>query len=160
MNKLAKHVLLVGALVVSATCGGGGGKGSTTPGGGETGGPGTGDPTGGTGGGTNGGTNGGGTAKAVYAPQLLATPLPNDPAKVTIHRLSNGMTVYISPDSQEPTITAHIAVRAGGGQDPRLSTGLAHYLEHMLFRARRSSARSTMRRRRSTSTRSRRCMPI
>jgi predicted Zn-dependent peptidase len=133
MNKLVKHVVLVGTLLVGATCGGGGGgKGPTTVGG-------TGD-TGGTGGTTSGGTTGGtgatngGAQKAVYAPPLLAAPLPNDPAKVTIHRLSNGMTVYISPDSQEPTITAHIAVRAGGGQDPKISTGLAHYLEHMLFK--------------------------
>lgn len=73
-------------------------------------------------------------AKAVYAPALLATPIANDPMKTTIHRLSNGMTVYISPDPQEPTIVTHIAVRAGGGQDPQISTGLAHYLEHMLFK--------------------------
>ena len=73
-------------------------------------------------------------AKAIYAPALLATPLANDPTKTTIHRLSNGMTVYISPDSQQPTIVAHIAVRAGGAQDPQISTGLAHYLEHMLFK--------------------------
>ena len=74
------------------------------------------------------------TARAVYAPALLATPLGNDPTRTTIHRLSNGMTVYISPDKQAPTIVAHIAVRAGGAQDPQLSTGLAHYLEHMLFK--------------------------
>jgi predicted Zn-dependent peptidase len=73
-------------------------------------------------------------ARAVYAPALLAQPLANDPTKTTIHRLSNGMTVYICPDPQEPTIVTHIAVRAGGGQDPQISTGLAHYLEHMLFK--------------------------
>jgi predicted Zn-dependent peptidase len=136
MNKLAKHVFLVGALAVSATCGGGGGTGkSTTPGGGGTGETGGGTGGGGTEGGghANGGANGG-AKKAVYAPPLMATPLANDAAKVTVHRLSNGMTVYISPDSQEPTITAHIAVRAGGAQDPKQSTGLAHYLEHMLFK--------------------------
>ncbi len=72
--------------------------------------------------------------KAVHQPPLIASPLPNDPAKVTIHRLSNGMTVYISPDAQEPSVVARVAVRAGGGQDPQQSTGLAHYLEHMLFK--------------------------
>jgi hypothetical protein len=51
-----------------------------------------------------------------------------------------------SPDPQEPTIVTHIAVRAEAGRI-RISTGLAHYLEHMLFRARRSSARSTTRKR-------------
>jgi predicted Zn-dependent peptidase len=135
MHKLGKQAIVVGALLVGATCGGGGGKGNTTP---PTGGT---DPVGGpvdTAG--TGGTGTGTTApaatgkKAVYAPPLIAQPLANDPAKVTIHRLSNGMTVYISPDSQEPSVVAHVVVRAGSAQDPQRSTGLAHYLEHMLFK--------------------------
>ena len=73
-------------------------------------------------------------AKAVEAPALVATPLPGDATKTTIHRLSNGMTVYLSPDPQEPSVVAHIAVRAGSSNDPERSTGLAHYLEHMLFK--------------------------
>jgi predicted Zn-dependent peptidase len=134
MHKLAKHALVVAALFTGATCGGGGGKGNTTPVGGGTGG-GTVDTatTGGTTG-TGGAPTTGGTRKAVYAPPLIGAPLPNDPAKVTIHRLSNGMTVYLSPDSQEPSVVAHVVVRAGSAQDPQRSTGLAHYLEHMLFK--------------------------
>src|SRR5689334_22862506 len=62
-------------------------------------------------------------AKAIAAPALIATPLADDPTKTTIHRLSNGMTVYLSPDAQEPSVVAHIAVRAGGGSDPQQSTG-------------------------------------
>ncbi len=72
--------------------------------------------------------------KAIETPTLYAKPIAGDTAKVTIHRLSNGMTVYLSPDAQEPSVVAHIAVRAGSRNDPRLSTGLAHYLEHMLFK--------------------------
>jgi predicted Zn-dependent peptidase len=75
-----------------------------------------------------------GTPKAIETPALVATPLPNDPTKTTIHRLSNGMTVYLSPDSETPSIVIHLAVRAGGRHDPKQSTGLAHYLEHMLFK--------------------------
>ncbi|HEU0030865.1 MAG TPA: insulinase family protein [Kofleriaceae bacterium] len=74
------------------------------------------------------------TPRAIAEPKLFAQALPNDPTKTTIHRLSNGMTVYISPDPKQPTIVAQIAVRAGGAQDPQSSTGLAHYLEHMLFK--------------------------
>jgi len=73
-------------------------------------------------------------AKAVETPALIPVPLAGDRAKVTIHRLSNGMTVYLSPDPQEPSVAAHIAIRAGSRHDPALSTGLAHYLEHMLFK--------------------------
>ncbi|MGE3454655.1 MAG: M16 family metallopeptidase [Kofleriaceae bacterium] len=72
--------------------------------------------------------------RAIETPALLDKPLAQDPSKTTIHRLSNGMTVYISPDSQKPSIVAYIAVRAGSASDPKSSTGLAHYLEHMVFK--------------------------
>lgn len=73
-------------------------------------------------------------AKAIAQPSLVETPLANDPAKVTIHRLKNGMTVYISPDPQEPNVVAHVAVHAGSSYETPSSTGLAHYLEHMMFK--------------------------
>ncbi|MBI4676901.1 MAG: insulinase family protein [Elusimicrobia bacterium] len=67
-------------------------------------------------------------------PETLAKPMANDPLQVTIHRLSNGMTVYLSPNRQEPRIASAVAVRAGSKNDARDSTGMAHYLEHMLFK--------------------------
>ncbi|MCY1053842.1 M16 family metallopeptidase [Nannocystis sp. SCPEA4] len=67
-------------------------------------------------------------------PELLPVALPDDPLGVTIHRLSNGLTVYISPDAAAPRVTAWIAFRAGSRHDPPHSTGLAHYLEHMMFK--------------------------
>ncbi len=67
-------------------------------------------------------------------PQPLAQPLAGDPMGVSIHRLSNGLTVYVSTDRQQPRFTAWIGVRAGSRMDPADSTGLAHYLEHMLFK--------------------------
>src|SRR5688500_15687730 len=67
-------------------------------------------------------------------PEPLPRPLAVDPMKVTIHRLSNGLTVYLSTDRQKPRFSAWIAVRAGSRHDPPNSTGLAHYLEHMLFK--------------------------
>ncbi|OGR58105.1 MAG: hypothetical protein A2X36_12790 [Elusimicrobia bacterium GWA2_69_24] len=70
-------------------------------------------------------------------PVLYPAPLAGDPMKVTVHRLRNGLTVYLSPNDQEPRISAWIAVRAGGAQDPGDSTGMAHYLEHMLFKGSR-----------------------
>jgi predicted Zn-dependent peptidase len=70
-------------------------------------------------------------------PEPQARPLPRDAMGVAIHRLSNGLTVYISTDRQQPRFTAWIAVRAGSRHDPARSTGLAHYLEHMLFKGTR-----------------------
>lgn len=76
------------------------------------------------------------------ATELVPEPLAGDALKTTVHRLSNGLTVYLSPNSQEPRVAAHIAVRAGSEQDPSDSTGMAHYLEHMLFKG--SSALGTL----------------
>ncbi len=67
-------------------------------------------------------------------PAPLPTALEGDAMGVTIHRLRNGITVYISTDRQEPSFSAWIAVRTGSRNDPADSTGLAHYLEHMLFK--------------------------
>ncbi|MDD5628096.1 MAG: insulinase family protein [Elusimicrobia bacterium] len=67
-------------------------------------------------------------------PETLDSPLPGDLMGTTIHRLGNGLTVYLSPSHETPRIAAWIAVRAGSAQDPADSTGLAHYLEHMDFK--------------------------
>jgi len=75
-----------------------------------------------------------GTAPAEKGPALLPEALAGDPMGVTIHRLSNGLTVYISTDRSVPSISSWIAVSSGSRHDPADSTGLAHYLEHMLFK--------------------------
>lgn len=133
MFRLDGRVLALAALIVATSCGGGPKPDTTTSTAPDRGAADTEEPPAGTSG-TTPTTGPRGPGKAVEQPKLLAQPLPNDPAKVTIHRLSNGMTVYISPDNQEPSVVTHIAVRTGGRNDPPSSTGLAHYLEHMLFK--------------------------
>ena len=58
----------------------------------------------------------------------------NDPLNTRIYKLENGMMVYLSVNKDEPRIQTKIAVRAGSKNDPSDATGLAHYLEHMLFK--------------------------
>lgn len=58
----------------------------------------------------------------------------NDPTKTRFYTLKNGLTVILSQNNKEPKITYKMAVRAGSNTDPRDHTGLAHYLEHMLFK--------------------------
>lgn len=58
----------------------------------------------------------------------------NDPFQARIYTLSNGLTVILSPNHKEPRVAVRIAVRAGSNTDPRDHTGLAHYLEHLLFK--------------------------
>ena len=58
----------------------------------------------------------------------------NDPFGVLEYTLENGLKVYMSINPDEPRITSNIVVNAGSKNDPSDATGLAHYLEHMLFK--------------------------
>jgi predicted Zn-dependent peptidase len=58
----------------------------------------------------------------------------NDPLKTRIYTLKNGMKVYLSVYKDAPRIQTYIAVKAGSKNDPANATGLAHYLEHMVFK--------------------------
>lgn len=59
---------------------------------------------------------------------------PNDPLKARIYTLDNGLKVYLTAYAEEPRIQTYIAVRVGGKNDPPETTGLSHYLEHILFK--------------------------
>lgn len=58
----------------------------------------------------------------------------NDPTETRFYTLKNGLTVILSPNKKEPRITMRIPVRTGSNNDPKDHTGLAHYLEHLLFK--------------------------
>lgn len=58
----------------------------------------------------------------------------NDPTQTRIYTLDNGLKVYLSHFEKEPRIQIFTAVKAGGKNDPENNTGLAHYLEHMMFK--------------------------
>lgn len=57
-----------------------------------------------------------------------------DPTQSRFYTLKNGLTVILSPSKKEPRVQSYIAVKAGSKTDPATNTGLAHYLEHMLFK--------------------------
>ncbi len=73
-------------------------------------------------------------ASADGAYTRIHEPGADDPMAVHIFRLDNGLTVYLTENHQTPRFYAEIVVRAGSKHDPAESTGLAHYLEHMLFK--------------------------
>ena len=53
---------------------------------------------------------------------------------LSTYTLDNGLTVYLWEDHNAPDVTGYVAVRAGSIDEPMEYTGLAHYLEHMLFK--------------------------
>jgi predicted Zn-dependent peptidase len=58
----------------------------------------------------------------------------NDPMQTRFYTLANGLTVMLSVNHKEPRVATRFAVRAGSNTDPKDHTGLAHYLEHLLFK--------------------------
>ncbi len=49
-------------------------------------------------------------------------------------KLPNGLSVFVWEDSSKPDVYGMVSVKAGSKDDPAQYTGLAHYLEHLLFK--------------------------
>lgn len=60
--------------------------------------------------------------------------ISNDENKVRIYTLKNGLKVFLAQNFDAPRIQTYIPVRTGSNNDPADNTGLAHYLEHMMFK--------------------------
>jgi len=58
----------------------------------------------------------------------------HDAMNVRIYTLDNGLRVYLSVYKDAPRIQCMIPVRVGSKNDPAETTGLAHYLEHLMFK--------------------------
>ncbi|SFH86697.1 M16 family metallopeptidase [Halpernia frigidisoli] len=58
----------------------------------------------------------------------------NDPNKVRIYTLKNGLQVFLAQNFDAPKIQTYIPVKTGSNNDPKDNTGLSHYLEHMMFK--------------------------
>ncbi|HEX4846219.1 MAG TPA: insulinase family protein, partial [Geothrix sp.] len=74
------------------------------------------------------------TAKAV-APVALPTPVKVAAVEgITEYRLANGLRVLLFPDASKPTITTNITYLVGSRHENYGETGMAHLLEHMVFK--------------------------
>ncbi|WP_394368389.1 M16 family metallopeptidase [Kaistella gelatinilytica] len=58
----------------------------------------------------------------------------DDKNGVRIYALKNGLKVYLAQNFDAPKIQTYIPVKTGSNNDPSDNTGLAHYLEHMMFK--------------------------
>jgi len=77
-------------------------------------------------------------AAAQAAPgSLKVSPGPLKVASVegiTEYRLANGLSVLLFPDPTKPTVTVNVTYRVGSRQENYGETGMAHLLEHLLFK--------------------------
>ncbi len=67
------------------------------------------------------------------------TPSPSTPAKpvgpsVTHAQLANGLDIVVIPDHRAPVVTHMVWYRNGSADDPIGKSGIAHFLEHLMFK--------------------------
>ena len=53
---------------------------------------------------------------------------------ITEYRLANGLQVLVFPDNSKPTVTVNVTYMVGSRQEGSGETGMAHLLEHMMFK--------------------------
>jgi zinc protease len=78
-----------------------------------------------------------GITASLASPCLGAPEAPRKIASVegiTEYRLANGLQVLLFPDPSRPSVTVNLTVFAGSRHEGYGETGMAHLLEHMLFK--------------------------
>jgi len=71
---------------------------------------------------------------SAQAKEFQYETVKGDLMQTRIYTLDNGLKVYLSVNDEKPRIQTYIAVRTGSKNDPAETTGLAHYLEHLMFK--------------------------
>jgi zinc protease len=77
------------------------------------------------------------------AAAAAAAPAPEKVAEVegiSEYRLANGLRVLLFPDQSKPTITVNVTYLVGSRHEGYGETGMAHLLEHMLFKGTKNRA--------------------
>ena len=73
--------------------------------------------------------------KVLPAPRVSAAAVKvNEVEGISEYRLLNGLKVLLFPDSSKPTVTVNITYLVGSRHENYGETGMAHLLEHLLFK--------------------------
>lgn len=71
---------------------------------------------------------------ALLSVSVLSVKATELPKELQQYKLNNGLTVILWEDHDQPDVEGYVVTRAGAIDEPQEYTGLAHYLEHMLFK--------------------------
>jgi zinc protease len=63
----------------------------------------------------------------------IASATPARP--VSEFKLANGLVLVVVPDNRAPVVTHMLYVRAGAADEPPGQSGIAHFLEHLMFKS-------------------------
>ncbi len=67
--------------------------------------------------------------------QSFAILEANAASRVAEFKLANGMQVVVVPDLRAPVVTHMVWYRVGAADEPKGVSGIAHFLEHLMFKA-------------------------
>ena len=74
---------------------------------------------------------------AAAAPAAAPLPPVREAEGIREYRLPNGLQVLLIPDATKPTVTVNVTYRVGSRHEGYGETGMAHLLEHLLFKTTR-----------------------
>jgi zinc protease len=67
--------------------------------------------------------------------QSFAAMAATAQARVSEFKLSNGMQVVVIPDTRAPVVTHMVWYKVGAADEPHGTSGIAHFLEHLMFKS-------------------------
>jgi predicted Zn-dependent peptidase len=73
--------------------------------------------------------------KATATPAKTAAEKVTSVEGITEYDLSNGLRVLLFPDQTKPTVVINLTYLVGSRHESYGETGMAHLLEHMMFRS-------------------------
>ncbi len=73
--------------------------------------------------------------RRLFALALFALTSPAAADEVSTYRLDNGMDVVVIEDHRAPVVVHMLWYRVGSADEPVGASGVAHFLEHLLFKA-------------------------
>ena len=65
----------------------------------------------------------------------FGTAQANPSNRVSQFKLSNGLELVVVPDRRAPVVTHMVYIRAGSADEPPGVSGIAHFLEHLMFKS-------------------------
>jgi zinc protease len=74
-------------------------------------------------------------AAAIVTAAACAPGRAEAPRRASEFWLANGMQVVVVPDHRAPVVTHVVWYRVGGADNPPGQSGIAHFLEHLMFRS-------------------------
>lgn len=71
---------------------------------------------------------------SLFISALLLAALPGKAAEISSHRLANGLDIVVLEDHRAPVVVHMVWYRVGAADEPPGKSGIAHFLEHLLFK--------------------------